>query len=114
VSVEAPHKIKMLELMAYINTSGRPSRRECSECCDSDIHGAGIYWLIGVIKFTGGTIRLWGCGTGVRGYFRDYVQFRTESVQVSTVPPYGIHTVRMEFVCVGFWVFSYIYIYISD
>jgi hypothetical protein len=48
--------------VAYINTSGRPSRRECSECCDSDVHGAGVYWPIGVIKFAGGTTRLWGCG----------------------------------------------------
>jgi hypothetical protein len=30
--------------VAYINTSGRPSRRECSERRDSDVHEAGVYW----------------------------------------------------------------------
>jgi hypothetical protein len=40
--------------MAYINTSGRPSRRECSERRDSDVHGAGVYWPIGITKFVGG------------------------------------------------------------
>jgi hypothetical protein len=47
----------------------------------------GVYWPIGIIKFAGGTIRLWGCGgngTGVRGYFRDSVQLHTESIQVHT------------------------------
>jgi hypothetical protein len=89
----------MLELVAYINTSGRPSRREHSERRDSDVHGAGVYWPIGVIKFARGTIRLWGCrgnapcGT-VRGYFRDSVQFSTESVQVHTVR-HGIRTRRV-------------------
>jgi hypothetical protein len=94
----------MLELVAYINTNGRPSRRELSERRDSDVHGVGVYWPICIIKFAGGTIRLWGCGgngTGVRGYFRDSVQLHTESVQVHT-----------KSVRVGFWVFSYIYIYI--
>jgi hypothetical protein len=40
--------------MAYVNISGRPSRRERSECRDSDVHGAGVYWPMGVIKFVGG------------------------------------------------------------
>jgi hypothetical protein len=40
--------------VAYINTSGRPSRRERSERRDSDVHGAGVYWPIGIIKFVGG------------------------------------------------------------
>jgi hypothetical protein len=48
--------------VASINTSGRPSRRERSERRDSDVHGAGVYWPMGVINFVGGTIRLWGCG----------------------------------------------------
>jgi hypothetical protein len=30
--------------VAYINTSGRPSRRERSERRDSDVHGAGGYF----------------------------------------------------------------------
>jgi hypothetical protein len=33
----------LLELVAYINTSGEPSRRECSERHDSDVHGVGVY-----------------------------------------------------------------------
>jgi hypothetical protein len=40
--------------VAYINTSGRPSRRERSERRDSDVHGAGVYWPMGVINFVGG------------------------------------------------------------
>jgi hypothetical protein len=28
--------------VAYINTSGKPSRRERSERSDSDVHGAGV------------------------------------------------------------------------
>jgi hypothetical protein len=44
----------LLELLAYINTSRRPSRWECSECRDSDVHGVGVYWPMGVIKFVGG------------------------------------------------------------
>ena len=47
--------LTLLELVAYINTSGRLSRRESSECRDSDVHGVRT------------------------GYFRD---FRTKSVQV--------------------------------
>jgi hypothetical protein len=81
----------VLELVAYINTSGRPSRRERSERHNSDVHGAGVYWLIGVIKFVGGTIRLWGCG----GILEIFVQFRT---------------ICTESVRVGFWIFSYIYL----
>jgi hypothetical protein len=63
--------------VAYINTSGRPSRRERSERRDSDVHKAGVYWPMGVIKFAGGG-RL-GCGgAGAMpprygtGYFRDF------------------------------------------
>jgi hypothetical protein len=48
--------------VAYINTSERPSRRKRSERRDSDVHGVGVYCPIGIIKFLGGTIRLWGCG----------------------------------------------------
>jgi hypothetical protein len=40
--------------VAYINTNGRPSRQERSERRDSDVHGVGVYWPIGVIKFVGG------------------------------------------------------------
>jgi hypothetical protein len=29
---------RLLELGAYINTSGRPSKQELSERCDSDVH----------------------------------------------------------------------------
>jgi hypothetical protein len=47
----------MLKLVAYINTSGGPSRREHSKRRNSNVHGAGVY-SIGVIKFAGGTIRL--------------------------------------------------------
>jgi hypothetical protein len=64
----------LLELVAYINISRGSSRREHSKCCDSNVHGAGVYWPIGVIKFAGGRL---GCGrmgatpprygTGVRG-----------------------------------------------
>ena len=50
-----------MELVAYININGRPSKRERSERRDSDVHGARVYWPMGVIKFAGGTIRLWGC-----------------------------------------------------
>ena len=53
---------RLLELMAYINTSGRTSRWARSERRDIDVHRAGVYWSMGVIKFAGGTIRLWGCG----------------------------------------------------
>jgi hypothetical protein len=28
---------------------------------DSDVHGAGVYWPMDVIKFVGETTRLWGC-----------------------------------------------------
>ena len=34
----------MLELAAYINTSGRPSRRERSERRDIDVHGAEVLY----------------------------------------------------------------------
>jgi hypothetical protein len=47
---------RLLELVAYINISGRPSRRKRSERRDSDVHGRGV------IKFAGGMIKLWGCG----------------------------------------------------
>jgi hypothetical protein len=30
---------RLLELVAYINTSRRPNRREHSECRDSNVHG---------------------------------------------------------------------------
>jgi hypothetical protein len=63
--------------VAYINTSERPSRRKRSERRDSDVHGVGVYCPIGIIKFLGGTIRLWGCGGNV--YFRN---FPNTSVQV--------------------------------
>jgi hypothetical protein len=33
----------VLELVAYINTNGRPSRRERSERRDSNVHGAGVF-----------------------------------------------------------------------
>jgi hypothetical protein len=90
--------------VAYINIIGGPSKRERSECHDSDVHEAGV------IKFAGGTIRLWGCGTmplrygtGVRGYFRDSVQFRTESVRVRPSRVLGVFL----------YIYIYIYIYIS-
>jgi hypothetical protein len=35
--------------MAYINTSGRPSRRERSERRDSDVHGAGVLRYGGIL-----------------------------------------------------------------
>ena len=41
----------LLELVAYINTGGRPSRRERSKRRDSDVHGVGVNWLMGVIKW---------------------------------------------------------------
>ena len=39
-----------------------PSKRERSERHDSDVHGAGIYWPIGVSKFVGGRLYCAGCG----------------------------------------------------
>jgi hypothetical protein len=44
----------VLELVAYINTNGRSTRRERSDRRNSDVHKAGVYWLIGIIKFAGG------------------------------------------------------------
>jgi hypothetical protein len=74
--------IMLLELVAYINTSGRSSRWERSECRDSDVHGAEV--------FAGGKIRLWGCGGNAltvryRGILGISVQFCTESIQVPYV-----------------------------
>jgi hypothetical protein len=56
---------------------------------DGSVVNVAIAGVMGVIKFAGGTIRLWGCGGNatVRGYFRD---FSTESVQV----PYASMQVR--------------------
>ena len=39
-----------------------PSRRERSERRDSDVHGAGVYWPIGVFKFAGGRLYCGGAG----------------------------------------------------
>jgi hypothetical protein len=55
------HGGKLLELVAYINTNGGPSRREHSECRYRNVHPPQY-------------------GTGVRGYFRDSVQFLIEFV----------------------------------
>jgi hypothetical protein len=55
----------VLELVAYINTSGKPrlpSRREHSERHNNDVHRAGVYWLIGVIKFVGERLGCEGAG----------------------------------------------------
>ena len=97
--------------MAYINTSGRPSRWEHSESRDRDVHGAGVYWLMGVIKFAGGTIRLWGC-RGVAPVVR-----YEGILGMSVWNPYSFVRSPYSSVHTGFRAFSlyiYIYIYLID
>jgi hypothetical protein len=71
---------RLLELVAYINTSGGPNRREHSEHRDSDVHEAG------------GTTRLWGCGGNA-----PVVRYECMGVfwGFRTIP-YGIRTVPYE------------------
>jgi hypothetical protein len=73
-----------MELVAYINTSGRPNRRECSEHRDSDVKRLGCE----------------GAGTMPRGTVRVY-----EGILGI---PYKIRTRRF----LGVFLYIYIYIYI--
>jgi hypothetical protein len=100
--------------VAYINTSGRPSRHKRSECQDSDVHGTGIYWPIDVIKFAGGTIRLWGCGGNAPAvWYWGILGIPYESIQVCTVP-YEIRMRRVLGVLLYIYIYIYIYIYLID
>jgi hypothetical protein len=61
-----------------------PSRRECSERRDNDVHGAGVYWPIGVFRFAGG--RLY-CGGGPRGTVQGGIgAFSVMSVRIPYAP----------------------------
>jgi hypothetical protein len=92
---------EMLELVAYINISGKLNRPEHSECRNSDVYGAGVYWPMDVIKLRGERLECGGVGATpswyctIQGYFRN---FYTESVQIRTSPrmrSYGAHMCRV-------------------
>ena len=82
-----------------------PSRRERSECRDSDVHGAGVYWWIGIFKFAGA--RLY-CGSaratppryGIGAFWSCSYEFCTESVRFRAP--------------LGFRVLFFPYIYLID
>ena len=82
-----------------------PSRRERNERRDSDVHGAGVYWRIGVFKFVGGRLYCGDAGAtppryGTGGY-RGFLVMSVRS-PYGSVCPQGL----------GFYSF-HIYIYIS-